>query len=84
MNFSKVGFWGFWLLVLGREKREREAKKHRCVRNIEWLPPLHALTRDQSFSLSVFPNWVSPSDLSLCGMTPKQLSHTAQGIAFER
>ena len=42
-----------------RRREEGERKKHRCERNIDWLPLVPIPTEDQTCNPSVCPDWES-------------------------
>ena len=47
--------------------------------NIDWLPVIHVPTRDRTPNQASALTGNQTRDLSLCKMTPNQLSHTSQG-----
>ena len=56
----------------------REKEKHWCERNIDWLPPIYALTRDWTHKPGICPDWESNS-YTFSVWDNSQPSHTNQG-----
>ena len=53
LHHTKIGFLvfyphlrNFFFIAFKERKEERKGEKHRCERNIDWLPPIPAQTRD--------------------------------------
>lgn len=65
-----------WIFILERRKERREISM--WERDIDWLPFVHAQTRDWTRTLIVCPDWNRTHTLLICEMA-NQLSHTSQG-----
>ena len=71
-----------YIFILQKGKRWKKRRETlTCMRNINWLPLTHAPTRTRPATQSRALTRNRTGDLSVCGLTLKQLSHASQGYS---
>ena len=65
-----------------REGGEGE-REYQCERNIDWLPPVCATTRDQTCSLGVCSGGNGTHSLSVCGTMFQPTEPPGQGLCSD-
>ena len=69
-----------YLLTFRESGKEEKRQITIQEKNIDWLPPIHAPSRDQSETQEC--DRKQTGDLSVCGTTSNQLSHTGQNQTY--
>ena len=59
-------------------EREREREKHQCERSVDWLPPICALTMDQTHNLGMCPD--RESNLQPFGVRDNLLNYSTRAL----